>query len=116
MTTVSDVAVTNTTSQEVVQENHKRAETKLTLHLIYQVQPTFAISHAIRKQELLIQLERNAWCGVSTSLWNTRAQVCMVSNRWVEDHLPGTHLRRLEELREIEDGLNLKAANGTSNP
>ncbi|XP_068704000.1 uncharacterized protein [Montipora foliosa] len=46
------------------------------------------------------------------ALWDTGAQVCVMSKRWKEIHLPGELVRDVSELLEGEE-LNLQAANGT---
>ena len=46
------------------------------------------------------------------ALWDTGAQVCVMSKRWKEIHLPGELVRDVSELLEGEE-LNLQAANDT---
>ena len=43
------------------------------------------------------------------ALWDTGSQVCVVSRKWQQTHLP------LEVLRNVEE-LNLEAMNGTDIP
>ena len=49
------------------------------------------------------------------ALWDTGTQVCVMSKRWKEIHLPGELVRDVSELLEGEE-LNLQAANGTEIP
>ena len=54
--------------------------------------------------------------GVLTeALWDTGAQVSILSHCWVKQHLPGNEVRDIGELLG-RDGLALKAANGTDLP
>ena len=46
------------------------------------------------------------------ALWDTGAQVCVVSKHWKEINLPNEPVRDISELLG-EDGLNLQAVNGT---
>ncbi len=52
---------------------------------------------------------------VSTALWDTGAQVSIVSHNWVIKNLPKAELRTVESLLGVSD-LEFKAANGTSLP
>ena len=52
--------------------------------------------------------------GVRTSaLWDTGAQVSIVSTDWISKHLPHAKLQPVEELL-VANELDLKAANGTA--
>ena len=46
------------------------------------------------------------------ALWNTGAQVCVMSKWWKEIHLPGELERDVSELLDGEE-LNLQAVNAT---
>ena len=46
------------------------------------------------------------------ALWDTGAQVCVVSKHWKEINLPNEPVRDISELLG-KDGLNLQAVNGT---
>jgi len=48
-------------------------------------------------------------------LWDTGAQVSIISRSWLKRCLPGCEIRDMTELLGM-DGLNLKAANGTDLP
>ena len=48
------------------------------------------------------------------ALWDTGAQVSMVSVGWLERHLPNAKLRKLDEILDVT--LTLNAANGTGIP
>ena len=54
--------------------------------------------------------------GVETdALWDTGAQVSIISRGWLKRCLPGCDIRDVTELLGM-DGLDLKAANGTDLP
>ena len=50
------------------------------------------------------------------ALWDTGSQVCVVSRKWQQTHLPLEVLRNVEELLGAGGVLNLKAMNGTDIP
>ena len=50
------------------------------------------------------------------ALWNTGSQVCVVSRKWQQIHLPLEVLRNVEELLGAGEKLNLEAMNGTNIP
>ena len=49
-------------------------------------------------------------------LWDTGSQVCVVSRKWQQTHLPLEVLRNVEELLGAGEKLNLEAMNGTNIP
>ena len=51
----------------------------------------------------------------SDALWDTGAQVSIISHSWLNQCLPGCDIRDIAELLGM-DGLKLKAANGTDLP
>ena len=51
----------------------------------------------------------------TTALWDTGAQVSIVSSEWIREHLPSAKIRGVEDLLGIKN-LDLKAANGTALP
>ena len=50
------------------------------------------------------------------ALWDTGSQVCVVSRKWQQTHLPLEVLRNVEELLGAGGELNLEAMNGTDIP
>lgn len=50
------------------------------------------------------------------ALWDTGSQVCVVSRKWQQTHLPLEVLRNVEELLGAGEELNLEAMNGTNIP
>lgn len=50
------------------------------------------------------------------ALWDTGSQVCVVSRKWQQTHLPQEVLRNVEELLGAGEELNLEAMNGTNIP
>ena len=50
------------------------------------------------------------------ALWDTGSQVCVVSRKWQQTHLPLELLRNVEELLGAGEKLNLEAMNGTNIP
>ena len=50
------------------------------------------------------------------ALWDTGAQVSIVSKSWLEEYLPSSKLRNIEELLGEDVGLNLTTANGGTIP
>ncbi len=48
------------------------------------------------------------------ALWDSGAQVCVISKEWWRKNLPGVKLRPLKDL--LDDDIELKAANGTPIP
>ena len=50
------------------------------------------------------------------ALWDTGSQVCVVSRKWQQTHLPLEVLRNVEELLGAGEELNLEAINGTDIP
>ena len=52
----------------------------------------------------------------TTVLWDTGAQVSLISAEWLKDNLSSTSVRPLSELFEHESNLDLRAANGTPIP
>ena len=48
------------------------------------------------------------------SLWDTGAQVSLVSKKWLDEQLPELPIRNIETLLDDGTELDLKAANGTS--
>lgn len=52
----------------------------------------------------------------STVLWDTGAQVSLVSTTWLRHNLPGIVLHPISELVQYEQDLDLRAANGTTIP
>ena len=50
------------------------------------------------------------------ALWDTGSQVCVVSRKWQQTHLPLEVLRNVEELLGAGEELNLEAMNGTAIP
>ena len=52
----------------------------------------------------------------ATVLWDTGAQVSLISADWLQDNLPTAPVRPLSELVEHERNLDLRAANGTTIP
>lgn len=51
----------------------------------------------------------------TTALWDTRAQVSIVSNDWICENLPDAKVQGVEELLGV-NYFDLKAANGTALP
>ena len=51
----------------------------------------------------------------TTALWDTGAQVSIVSSAWLQEHLPKAKIQGVEELLGVNE-LELKAANGTALP
>ena len=49
------------------------------------------------------------------ALWDTGAQVSIVSKDWIAENLPTAESRQMDELLN-DKGLDLKAANGTEIP
>ena len=49
------------------------------------------------------------------ALWDTRAQVSIISHSWLKQRLPGCDILDIAELVDM-DGLELKAENGTDLP
>ena len=47
------------------------------------------------------------------ALWDTGSQVCVVSRKWQQTHLPLEVLRNVDELLRVGEELNLEAMNGT---
>ena len=66
------------------------------------------VGHKCTVKCLLDGLETNA-------LWDTGAQVSIISQSWLKQCLPGCDIRDIAELLGM-DGLDLKAANGTDLP
>ena len=50
------------------------------------------------------------------ALWDMGSQVCVVSRKWQQTHLPLEVLRNVEELLGAGEELNLEAINGTDIP
>ena len=50
------------------------------------------------------------------ALWDTGSQVCFVSRKWQQAHLPLEVLRNVEALLGAGEELNLEAMNGTDIP
>ena len=50
------------------------------------------------------------------ALWDTGSQVCVVSRKWQQTHLPLEVLRNVDELLRVGEELNLEAMNGTDIP
>ena len=50
------------------------------------------------------------------ALWDTGAQVSIVSKSWLEEYLPSSKLRNIEQLLGEDVGLNLRTANGGTIP
>ena len=50
------------------------------------------------------------------ALWDTGSQVCVLSRKWQQTHLPLEVLRNVEELLGAGEKLNLEAMNGTNIP
>ena len=50
------------------------------------------------------------------ALWDTGSQVCVVSRKWQQAHLPLGVLRNVEEFLGVGEDLNLEAMNGTDIP
>ena len=50
------------------------------------------------------------------ALWDTGSQVCVVSRKWQQTHLPLEVLRNVEELLGAGEGLILEAMNATDIP
>lgn len=51
---------------------------------------------------------------VSQLLWDTGAQVCLVSGNWLKENLEETHIRRMDEWGDSARGLHISTANGSS--
>ena len=51
----------------------------------------------------------------TTALWDTGAQVSIVSNDWICENLPNAKIQGVEKLLDVNI-LELKAANGTAVP
>jgi hypothetical protein len=51
----------------------------------------------------------------TTALWDTVAQVSIVSSAWLQEHFPKAKIQGVEELLGVNK-LELKAANGTALP
>ena len=51
----------------------------------------------------------------TTALWDTGAQVSIVSNDWICENLPNAKIQGVEELLDVNN-LDLKAANRTALP
>lgn len=49
-------------------------------------------------------------------LWDTGSQVCIVDERWKNEHLPNIRLRNVAEVIDAPEGLCLVAANGQDIP
>lgn len=77
-------------------------------------------SHLTPKQHVALAKLVDKKCKVSCvlngvsveALWDTGAQVSIVSKHWLEEYLPSLNLRNIEELLGEETGLNLIGANG----
>ena len=81
-------------------------------------------SHLTPKQHVTVARLVGKKCKVSCvfngvpveALWDTGAKVSIVSKSWLEEHLPSSKLRNVEELLDEGTGLNLRTANGGTLP
>ena len=53
---------------------------------------------------------------VVETLWDTGAQMSILSRSWLEEYLPPSKLRNVQEVLGEDTGLNFKTANGGTIP
>ena len=81
-------------------------------------------SHLTPRQRVVVARLVGKKCKVSyvlngvpvEALWDTGAQVSIVSKSWLEEYLPSSKLRNIEQLLGEDVGLNLRTANGGTIP